>query len=222
MSGLQRVALVLLALCVPVICITTGVRALSLSDAYFRWGQSLQANYDTPTREQREAADVAIARFLAGNRALPLEFQRVGLPETFFSEREVLHMEDVRGILRLVSWLQAVGGVLAVGLLFYLLRNRQATLSAARAIVWGASLTWAIIIFVSGASLLDFQAVFLQFHLLSFSNDMWMLDPARHNLIRMFTFTFFFLSALMVAALAGLQAAILGAAGLLWQRVGAR
>ena len=39
---------------------------------------------------------------------------------------------------------------------------------------------------------LGFDYWFDVFHFLSFDNDLWLLDPARHNLIKMFPQAFFF------------------------------
>ena len=40
---------------------------------------------------------------------------------------------------------------------------------------------------------------FLMFHLISFSNDLWQLDPSRHYLIAMFPQNFFFDATVAIA-----------------------
>ena len=44
-----------------------------------------------------------------------------------------------------------------------------------------------------------FSALFSQFHFLSFSNDLWMLDPRTDRLIQLFPLGFFFDAALRIA-----------------------
>ncbi len=67
-------------------------------------------------------------------------------------------------------------------------------------------------------TLLNFDRLFLQFHLLSFANDFWLLDPTKDYLIMLFPEGFWF-DAIFFGALAILGLAlILGgvAGGYLW------
>jgi integral membrane protein (TIGR01906 family) len=47
-------------------------------------------------------------------------------------------------------------------------------------------------------ALMDFNSIFYFFHILSFSNDLWLLDPATDYLIMMFPSGFFFDSAILI------------------------
>ena len=51
------------------------------------------------------------------------------------------------------------------------------------------------------ASIIDFTWVFTQFHLLSFANDLWQLDPFRHYLLLLFPERFFLEATLFIALL---------------------
>ena len=67
-------------------------------------------------------------------------------------------------------------------------------------------------------TLLGFDQLFYQFHLISFTNELWQLDPTRDYLIMLFPQGFWYDAALLCAlATAGL-AIILGgvAGGYLW------
>ena len=54
-----------------------------------------------------------------------------------------------------------------------------------------------------------FDRLFIAFHLISFSNDLWQLDPSRHMLIAMFPQNFFFDATLIVAVLTVIESVIL-------------
>ena len=85
----------------------------------------------------------------------------------------------------------------------------------------GGVFTAGLLVIVGAAMVLDFDRLFLQFHLISFSNEFWMLNPANSYLIRMVPQGFFVDLAFWVAALALIQALVLAAlAGgvLAWQR----
>jgi drug/metabolite transporter (DMT)-like permease len=63
----------------------------------------------------------------------------------------------------------------------------------------GAAATLALIVAMGGLTLIDFERLFLAFHLVSFDNDLWQLDPRRDNLIRFFPFEFWFDATVTVA-----------------------
>jgi integral membrane protein (TIGR01906 family) len=68
-------------------------------------------------------------------------------------------------------------------------------------VLLGSVMLWALI---------DFNSIFYFFHILSFSNDLWLLDPATDYLIMMFPSGFFFDAAILIVA------TIIAAATLIW------
>ena len=58
-------------------------------------------------------------------------------------------------------------------------------------------------------SLVGFDRLFLAFHLISFSNDLWQLDPSRDYLIAMFPQGFFLDATLLIAFAIIVQSAAL-------------
>ena len=60
------------------------------------------------------------------------------------------------------------------------------------------------------ASLFNFDRLFLQFHLLSFSNDLWLLDPSRDYLIMLFPQGFWYDMAIYCGLAAGGIAVLMG------------
>ena len=68
--------------------------------------------------------------------------------------------------------------------------------------------------------MLNFDQLFLQFHLLSFANELWQLDPTRDYLIMLFPRSFWYDAAVLCAAITAALAVVLGGAagGYLWAR----
>jgi integral membrane protein (TIGR01906 family) len=65
----------------------------------------------------------------------------------------------------------------------------------------------------------DFGDAFVQFHLVAFSNDLWILDPTRDHLLMLFPEGFWFDATMRIAGLTALEAAalaVLGAAVMRW------
>ncbi len=74
----------------------------------------------------------------------------------------------------------------------------------------GGWLTFSLVLFVAVLALVGFDRLFLYFHLVSFSNDLWILDPRRDYLIAMFPQGFFFDCTAVIAVLTLLEGAFLG------------
>jgi integral membrane protein (TIGR01906 family) len=65
-----------------------------------------------------------------------------------------------------------------------------------RGLFWGSLVTVGLMIILALWAFLGFERFFILFHVLSFSNQYWMLDPARDYLIRLFPGGFFYDAAL--------------------------
>lgn len=157
-----------------------------------------------------------VAAYLKGEKeALDGEASVFGVRGPVFNERERMHMEDVRALFRLerrVCAAALAGGVALLALGLWGRRKRARGLA---------------ICFLAGACLLalaalwlarqDFNALFLRFHHLLFTNDLWLLNPATDAMIRMYPQAFFekmaelSLWGMLVTMLAGVAAALLGA-----------
>jgi integral membrane protein (TIGR01906 family) len=62
-------------------------------------------------------------------------------------------------------------------------------------------------------ALLNFNQLFLQFHLLSFTNELWQLDPTRDYLIMLFPSVFWYDTTLFCALATAVGAVVLGGVG---------
>ena len=70
-------------------------------------------------------------------------------------------------------------------------------------------MTLGLVALVGLGSLVGFDRLFLAFHLVSFSNDLWQLDPRRDYLIAMFPQGFFFDATMLIALAVVVEAAVL-------------
>lgn len=128
-----------------------------------------------------------------------------------YNEREILHMRDVKGLVRGVYRVSEISGLLmaliiAVG---FAERGRRFAPILARLLAWGGGATLALAGIVGIAAVFGFERLFLAFHLISFSNDLWQLDPRRDYLIAMFPTGFFFDATMLIAISILSQAAAL-------------
>lgn len=158
------------------------------------------------------------ARYLRGAEKDPnMQFTIRGEERRFLNEREVLHMQDVQ---QLFTWARYLALSLFLVLLGLVWRAKcQGRLPA----YLGLQARGSLLAILSGlilAALIsqDFDQSFTLFHLLSFSNDLWLLDPATDLLINLLPETFFASAALHTALRAGTLLLLLAAFSYLLSR----
>jgi integral membrane protein (TIGR01906 family) len=94
----------------------------------------------------------------------------------------------------------------------FALHRRDFWETLGRDVSGGGKLTLALVGVVGLLALVGFNRLFLLFHLISFSNDFWMLDPRRDYLIAMFPQGFFFEATMLIAFCTIAAAAVLAVA----------
>ena len=143
---------------------------------------------------------------------IPLTVRGVQV-NSLFNQREIIHMRDVKGLIHGVYLVQMLTALYLLGFAaagIYLWRRSFWPMLARNASA-GGFLTLGIIAFIGVVSLVGFDRLFLLFHLISFSNDFWQLDPSRDYLIAMFPQGFFFDATMLIAGSVILEAALLAA-----------
>ena len=124
-----------------------------------------------------------------------------GVEQDLFTSREVTHMRDVKALIQKVYLvMQVAGAFLVAGIIGGIIWHRSSSPDKlAMLFHWGGWLTLALVMGVGLLALTGFDALFLKFHQLSFSNDFWQLDPRTDYLIILFPQGFWFDATLRVA-----------------------
>lgn len=178
-----------------------------------------------PKAELMKGARGLIDYFYNSQDSFDVRVNLGGREVPLYNDREVRHLKDVKALLqgfdRLgVASLLYIGAFSAATLLWLERRNRRAGLRhLARLGRAGGWVSLGLLILVGGLSLVDFEQLFLQFHFISFSNDLWQLDPATDRLIQMFPEGFFLDATLLIAGLVGLEALLVIGLATLYRRV---
>jgi integral membrane protein (TIGR01906 family) len=143
--------------------------------------------------ELTKAARGIISYFNSGEEYLHVIVEKHGQPFTLFNEREVSHMKDVKALVQL-DYKGLIGTAIYAGLytLLPFFRRGRRKGDLARATVWGSAITLGILVALGIGTASDFDALFLRFHFLAFTNDLWLLDPTRDYLIMLFPEGFWF------------------------------
>ena len=113
-----------------------------------------------------------------------------------FSEKENLHMQDVRGIVNFLKSMRWVGGgfTLAVLAALYLFgKDKRSGLmnEAFQGFAHGAIALLALALGIGIWGAVDFDGLFWVFHQAAFANDLWLLNPATDLLVALMPLEFF-------------------------------
>ena len=109
-----------------------------------------------------------------------------GQEQDFFNEQDRFHMGEVRDLfigglnIRLGACIAAV-----LCILFLIITRADIKKIIPRSYWIALGVTGAAVLLIGIAAVVDFNAVFVQFHHIFFDNDLWIFDPAEDYMIRM-------------------------------------
>ncbi len=189
-----------------VFLVAFNVRLAFNSLAFYEWEFARQ-HVDRTTRlsldQVNEAGRQIRDYFNAAEEPLDVVLTIDGQPTPIFTDQEVTHMGDVKRLVHGVYRVQDISLVFLIlwgGGGFFMQRNDF--LPRMRRLLLRASLLNIAIIFVAGViSVVAFGPIFLLFHEISFSNNLWALDPRTSMLLQLFPQQFWIESTLLVGLL---------------------
>ena len=194
----------------PVFLVTSSLQHIVMSDwlySYNWWRNEIPSKTNLENLELDNGSDQIKEYFKNDDKFLDVRIIRFGEEFSLFREREILHMYDVKVLIRAVFSVATFTG-------FILLSFFVFGWVYFRSSVWELlmkSLKVSSILSGLSAGLLtvimfvDFSAVFRYFHILSFTNDLWLLDPKNDYLLIMFPERFFFETTMLIAVVSVIQ-----------------
>lgn len=150
--------------------LTTGLNAPLMEKQFRTYGRRAQVEADRLPAIAQEVTD-----YLAGSRD--------DLPT--FQAHEQAHMVDVRGLFRLAMGLAALG---IPALITLCLGRKRGALS----VYWKTAVGFLVgitLLTIWGAA--DFDSLFVLFHRVAFTNNLWILNPATDLMIQLMPTEFF-------------------------------
>ena len=202
---LGQAAAVAFAVALPVALVGTNVRLLFTTPPLYDFALR---EYDLPAvtgipRVELERAMAEIRDYFTNDQSLLriTVTDEQGHTNPLFTPREVIHMRDVKHLVRGIFAAQTVALVylIAYAALRWAVERRAAWAGLARLTRASVLGSLAVAVGFGGASLLGFEDLFTRFHELSFSNDFWQLDPRVHRLVQLFPQDFWLVSTVILA-----------------------
>ena len=186
---LGLLGLVALMCSIAASCVTNSAL---MEQGFLQYGSTAHLNL-SPTRYGKCA--LGIANYLDGKVN---EIAHPDDPATpLFSEDEMLHLHDVRGIvdgLKAIRWIG--GGLTLCGIAaawFLAQKKKENTIMQDiwQGFAWASGILFSLAAGLCIWALMDFESLFLAFHYVSFSNDLWLMDPNTDLMIAMMPQEFF-------------------------------
>ena len=182
----------LFILCLPILLISTSIGWTVNSLWLYKYGfktYNVSQTTGLAEAELEKAAKGLISYFNSDEEYINLTVVKDGKPFVLFNQREVSHLKDVKKLFWLdyrlfLATLIYILGYAGVSLFWQRKRHWH---RLAKAVVGGSGLTLALMLVLGLASLLDFNQLYLLFHLISFTNELWQLDPSRDYLLMLIT-----------------------------------
>lgn len=187
---------ILCAFCLMITFLITSVEAVTYwTPGYYEKEYSKYGVTDDVDMEMDDLLDVTheMMAYLKGKRGdLHVPTVVGGKTREFFNEREIAHMEDVRGLFLgaiLLRRICVAAAALSVLLLFLLKADVKRLLP--RMLCIGTGLFFILAAAIGGVISTNFTKYFIIFHKIFFNNDLWILDPSTDLLINIVPEPFF-------------------------------
>ena len=160
------------------------------------WQFSQTAHLGVPASRYGDYAH-GLCQYLDGKTAVTqIKNAETGEGVNAFSDKENAHLQDVRGIVRFLKAARYVGGGLVIGALalLYFLQKRERPRMLAHAVRGFSHSALFLLLFASALAvwgLVNFDGLFVTFHKVAFTNDLWLLNPNTDVLLTLMPLPFF-------------------------------
>jgi len=199
----------------PLLLLTASIAGAVNSSQLYKYGfekYNVSQTTGLAEVELKKVVKGLINYFNSDEEFISLTILKDGKPLNLFNQREIIHLKDVKGLIRLDY--RVFLGILLYALLYTgVCLWRRSWLRLARGLVWGSGLTLALMLALGLGTLLNFDQLFLRFHLISFANEFWKLDPTKDYLIMLFPRGFWYDATLFCALGTIISAVVLGGVG---------
>ena len=205
---------IIFSLCLMVTLLITSVEAVVYwTPGYFEKEYAKYNVTEAVDMTMEDLLDVTdqMMAYLRGKRAdLHVDTTMGGVSREFFNEREIAHMEDVRGLfLDALAIRRGCLLLMALCIIILLLLKADFKRVFPKSVCLGTGLFFGITAILAAIISTDFSKYFIMFHHIFFRNDLWILDPATDMLINIVPEGFFMDTAARIALLFGSLSLIL-------------
>lgn len=184
----MKIKLVFLGVVLCICCILLSIISQVAFSGYISCLFNKHANFAEAGIKPQDSFEVAnmLSGYLMGIQG---EYAIQGRADinSLFSEKEILHMQDVRAVFKVIINLFIVFSIVAV-FLFFLCKGK---IRNNKYYYLGLAIPIVILIFIAAMAMINFDKVFIYMHKLLFTNDLWILRPGEDFIISLMPISFF-------------------------------
>lgn len=188
---LTRIARVLFVICLPFFFFSSAIACAVNSQWLYTSGFAKQNVGATTGLDKEQLAGVAkgfISYWNSGEERINIVVERDGQFVPLFNEREIDHLVDVKALFRFDYRVMFITGLYILGVVLFRFSHRKT--GGLNGLAWdgaiGSGLTLGLMLILGAVALLGanaFENFWYQFHIFSFANDLWQLDPSKDYLL---------------------------------------
>lgn len=193
----RAAATLLFIISIPIVLVTTNTRLLANEGRVYEYAideydavattgiarEELVRATDELREYYNDDAETAYIRVRDGGREVSL-----------FNPREISHLRDVKNLFQFTFRVQELSLIFAlvyvVGVFVW--AREDGLRALARQTLTAGLITVGVLVGLGAFAITGFDQAFEQFHLISFENELWKLDPRTDHLIQMFPEDFWF------------------------------
>jgi len=216
-SNLVRPAVWLMTVSLIVVGILLAIHWVGFDLGFYRaqW-ERLEVPLDTGmSMEDLELSASTLLNYFTGKADTPQVTVAVyGHERALYNSKEMTHLADVKTLFSSGIMLEQLllAEVLGIGLFLVKARKGRAV---SRSLILAGSVLLAALLTLMVAARSDFTEFWTNFHLLTFTNDLWLLDPATDWLVKIYPEGFFLAAVERVGVMASGISALYLVSGLL-------
>ncbi|MBI5669822.1 MAG: TIGR01906 family membrane protein [Chloroflexi bacterium] len=163
--------------------------------------------YGFTTQDRLTYAPLALEYLLNGADITFLSNLRFPDGKAMYNERELRHMRDVKQVTQLAFGAAVIVGVMALSAALFLATDRRTRRYLRFGVLYGSSLTLALIVAIVIVAVVNWNVFFTGFHQLFFEGGTWRFEYS-DTLIRLFPEQFWFEAALTIGGLSVIGAGL--------------
>ena len=198
---LYKLLAICFVICIPIIIVSATVLIAFNTDSVYTRGFEKYSISQKTGISSSELLNISkdLQKYFNNDKEL-LDTKAViyGQNQDLFNEREIHHMRDVKSLVKGTYWIFITALVYIC--LFTVARIIAGNIipRISKLILYGSLSTIGIICLFGLLAILEFEALFLLFHQISFSNDLWQLDPRKDYLVILFPTGFWLDATLLI------------------------
>lgn len=214
MNFVRSIPTLLFVISIPVALVTANVRVLANEGRLYEYAFD---QYDAPSRsgiardELVRASQELRTYFNNDDETVYVRVQEGGREVSLFNPKETAHLRDVKNLFKVVFRVQELSLIYAlvyvVGVFVWAHEGTLRTLAGQT--MTAALITLGVIVGLGVFAFSGFEQAFEQFHLISFDNEFWKLNPRTDHLIQMFPEDFWFDASMFAGIMTLLESALL-------------